>query len=383
MRLATAVAALLALTVAAVFASASSASGPAKASRATATTPLAQIALELKQAEAVPRFKPFGGPINVKSLRGKKIFWVPFASAPGVTAIFDAMVNAGNHAGVTVTSCENHGRPTEWSACLQQALSTKQDLVVLNADPSVLGPDLQALHAAGIPVLSAHYFPEGISVKSAACTGCSAGITAVQPAPFKSSYKLLADWAIVDSKGKGHVLAAVLPGFAPTVAMEDSLQREFARCPSCTYSPLPVSIQDIIGTGFQTAVSSALNADPKIGYLLNEVDSSVPAAISALNIAGRTDVKTASRGGDPGMLALLKQGTALQMEVGDPAGWVGYATMDNVFRILLHKPTNPAATPVRVFIRTNVSAAGDPPSPYQGYGKLWIKGYLKLWGLLG
>jgi ribose transport system substrate-binding protein len=68
--------------------------------------------------------------------------------------------------------------------------------------------------------------------------------------------------------------------------------------------------------------------------------------------------------------------------VGDPAGWVGYATMDNAFRILLHKPTSPAATPVRVFIRGNVSAAGDPPSAYEGYGKLWIKGYLKLWGLL-
>lgn len=372
-----AVTALAALTL--VVVSAASASARAKASRAISTTTLAKMALDVKAAEAVPRFRPFGGPIDVHSLKGKKIFWIPFASAPGTVAIGDAMASVGNFVGVSVTACNNHGSPTEWSACLQEALSTKQDLVVLNADPSVLGPQLEALRAAGIPVLSAHYFPEGTTVSSAACTGCSAGITAVQPASFKASYKLMADWAIVDSKGTAHVLAAEIPGQAPTIAMDAAMRREFAKCKGCVFTPLPVSVQDIIGSGFQTALSSALNADPKIGYVLNEVGSSVAATLSALNIAGRTNVKVASRGGSTGELALVQQGTAMKMTIGEPARWVGFAAMDNAFRILLHKPTDPAATPVRLFTTANISAVGSPPSDEKGYGS-WVEGYLKEWG---
>jgi ribose transport system substrate-binding protein len=377
MRLTAAVMALAALTL--VVVSASSASGRAKASRTTSTTPLAQIALDLKAAEGVPRFKPFGGPINVHRLSGKKIFWIPFASAPGTVAIGDAMASVGNFVGVTVTACNNHGTPTEWSACLQQALSTKQDLVVLNADPSVLGPQLRALHAAGIPVLSAHFFPEGVTVHSAACTGCSAGITAVQPASFYASYKVMADWAIVDSKGTADVLAAELPGLAPTIAMDAAMKHEFARCKGCVFKPLATSVQDIIGSGFQSALSSALNADPKIGYVLNEVGSSVPATLSALNIAGRTNVKAGSRGGSVPELTFIQQGTAMKMTVGEPARWVGFAAMDNAFRILLHKPANPAPTPVRLFTTANISAVGNPPNDEAGYGS-WVKGYLKEWG---
>jgi ABC-type sugar transport system substrate-binding protein len=372
-RLAVVAAPVLVLAAVALFMSTTTASGTTKA------TPLAQIALELKQGQAVPRFEPFGGRINVKSLRGKKITWVPFASSPGTVKIGDAMAGVGRYVGINVTACNNRGTPTEWSACLQQALSTNQDLVVLNADPSVLGPQLEALRAAGIPVLSAHFFPEGTGVKSAACKGCSAGVTAVQPASFNASYKLMADWAIVESKGTAHVLAALIPGLAPTVAMENAMKREFARCKGCVYKTLAVSVQDILGSGFQTALSSALNADPKIGYVLNEVGASVPATLATLNITGRSDVKASSRGGSAGELALLQQGTAFRMTVGEPATWIGFAAMDNAFRILLHKPTNPAATPVRVFTRENVSAVGNPPSVDKGYGS-WIKGYLKLWG---
>jgi ribose transport system substrate-binding protein len=283
-RTAVAVAPLLVLTAVTLLASASTASsGHAKA------TPLAQIAKELKDGQATPVLKPFGGPINIRSLRGKKIFFVPFASSPQNKVIGETMAAIGKRSGVSVSVCNNHGTPTEWSSCLQRAVSTKQDLVVLNGAPALVAPQLQALKAAGIPVLSQHYFPENVSLTSEACVGCAAGVTAVQPAPFARAAKLMADWTIVDSKGKANVLIAILPGFAPTEAMVAQFKREFARCTGCTYEFLPVSVQDILGTGFQTAVASALNKNPNVRYIIDEVAVPSPRrSLRSTSPAGRT-----------------------------------------------------------------------------------------------
>jgi ribose transport system substrate-binding protein len=375
-RLAVVAASVLVLAAVALFMTAT-------ASGRTGATPLAQIAKELKEAQAVPVLKPFGGPINIKSLRGKKITFVPFAPSPQNKVIGDTMQRIGKlkGVGVSVTVCNNRGTPAEWNSCLQQAVTTKQDLVVLNGAPVAVGPALQALKAAGIPVLSQHYFPEGVSVSSGDCVGCAAGITAVQPAPFGQAAKAMADWAIVDSKGKANVLIAILPGFAPTDAMTAAWNKEFSRCRTCAVQYLPVSVQDILGTGFQTAIGAALNKNPDLRYILEEVSAGVPATIAALNIAGRKDVKVATRGGDTGEFDLMQQRTALQMDAGEPSLWIAYLSMDNAFRILLHKPTNPAPNPLRVFTRENVHLVGTPPSTYRGYGFGWIKSYLKLWGV--
>jgi ribose transport system substrate-binding protein len=346
-----------------------------------AGSPLPAMRKALARAEAVPVFKAHMPPIDVSSLRGKKVMVIPFASSPQNVVIDAAMESVGSKTGVSVTACDNHGMPSEWSTCLQQALSEKMDAVVLNADPSVVGPQLEALKAAHIPVLQAHFFPEGTKASDASCKGCSAGITAVQPAPFKASYRLMADWAIVDSSGKADAIVTAIPGLAPTIAFESQIKAEFAKCKGCKFKVVNVSVADIIGTGFQTAIASALNRDPKVNYVLDEVGVAVPATVSALNIAGRKNVKVAGFGGTTGELGLLEQKTAMAMDAGEPNAWVGYASMDAVFRLLLGKPTDPNATPVRVFTRANIAQVGKPPSATKGYGNSYIGGYEQLWGI--
>lgn len=346
-----------------------------------ADSPLSTLRKAIRAAKAVPVFKAHLPPIDVSSLRGKKITVIPFASSPQNVAIDDAMKQVGAKTGVAVTVCDNHGQPAEWSQCLQQALATKQDAVVLNADPAVVGPQLQALKAANIPVLQAHFFPEGTKAGDSRCTGCSAGVTAVQPAPFKAAYRLMADWAIVDGKGKADALVAVIPGLAPTVAMLGQVKAEFAKCRGCKYKVINVSVADILGSGFQTAIASALNRDPKVTYVLDEVGVAVPATVSALNIAGRKNVKVAGFGGTTGELALMQQKTPMAMDSAEPAAWIGYASMDGAFRLMLGKRTDPIATPVRVFTRDNVKQVGNPPSATKGYGNTYIGGYEQLWGI--
>jgi ribose transport system substrate-binding protein len=339
------------------------------------------LTAELSRAEAVPAFTAPGPPLNIASLRGKKIFVIPFASSPQNVAIDTAMQQVGAKTGIQVSVCNNHGTPSEWSQCLQQALSTKQDLVVMNAAPAVLAPQLEALKAAKIPVLSAHYFPEGVTPTDPACTGCSAGVSAVQPAPFAQSARLMADWTISDSNGKADVLVTVIPGFAPTDAMESQFKAEFARCPGCKYKLLPVTVADVLGSGFGTAVSSALNADPNVDYVIDEVDLAVPATVAALNLAGRKHVKIAAFSGTVGALQEMEKNGPVAMDAGEPGAWIGYESMDDAFRMLLGKPPYQGPTPVRVFTPANVRQAGAPPSATEGYGSGYVSGYMKLWGL--
>jgi ribose transport system substrate-binding protein len=115
--------------------------------------------------------------------------------------------------------------------------------------------------------------------------------------------------------------------------------------------------------------------------VLDEVGVAVPATVSALNIAGRKNVKIAGFGGTTGELALIQQKTAMAMDAGEPAAWIGYASMDAAFRLMLGKQTDPITTPVRVFTRANIAQVGTPPSATKGYGTSYIGGYEDLWGI--
>lgn len=346
-----------------------------------AASTVEQLRAKLEAASAQPEFEATGGPIDISSLRGKTLFNVPLATTPENQAIGDAMRQVADETGIKMTSCENQGKSDQLSQCLDQALSTRQSVVVLHADPAGLGPQLQALKAAGIPVLSLHYFAEGTDIDDPACKGCPAGVTAVQPLPLAEPAELMADWVITQG-GDVNALVPMITGLAPTVVMQASIESEFEKqCPACQYKILPISVADALGGAYQTSLSSALNADPKINYIISQTDFLLPATMAALKTTGRNDIKVTSRQGTPDALKLIAAGENLAMDVGEPAPWVGYAAMDNSFRLMLGKPTDPKSTPVRVWTADNVKEAGTPPTVTDGYGDAYVDGYRKLWGL--
>lgn len=361
-------------------AASSGSGGSASGSSTTASsTTLAQLNTELSAASAVPTFKSTLPAIDVKSLAGKKIFLVPLAPSAASMAENDALKDAATASAVTLTICNNQGKQSQWAQCLSQALSTRQDAVIVEVDPSVVRPQLQALKAAGIPVLSNHYYPAGQSASAV-------DVSAIQPAAFGTAAKLMADWVIKDSNGQAQVLIALLPGFAPTPPMQSAFESEFKqKCPSCTYKLVNVSISDLQGSGFQTSMSSALNANPKVNYIISQVDSLLPGTSAALTTTGRPNVKITSFNGTTDGLATIQKSAGksggLVMDVGEPSAWIAYAAMDNTFRLLLKMPTDPNPTPLRVFTAANAADAGTPPTVTAGYGNAYINGYLRLWGL--
>ena len=46
-----------------------------------------------------------------------------------------------------------------------------------------------------------------------------------------------------------------------------------------------------------------------------------------------------------------------------------------------HKPVVGYTTPVRVWVKSNIAQAGQPPAINTGYGSSYVSGYRSLWGM--
>ena len=77
---------------------------------------------------------------------------------------------------------------------------------------------------------------------------------------------------------------------------------------------------------------------------------------------------------------MVKDDDLVSMNVGENLHWIAYAIVDQSMRIMGGlKPVKNARVPVRVFDKTNISQAG--PKFTSGWGKTYVSGYRKLWGL--
>ena len=135
-------------------------------------------------------------------------------------------------------------------------------------------------------------------------------------------------------------------------------------------------------TKTQGEVQSALQADPTIDYVYLLYDAMVAGAVPAVETLGKSGkVKIGSYNGSPFALDFIAKGDIVAMNVGEDTVGIGYASMDQAFRILLGKPQVETRTPIRVWDDTNVSEAGAPAKSGVGYGNAFPDGYRKLWGL--
>jgi ribose transport system substrate-binding protein len=266
---------------------------------------------------------------------------------------------------------------------MNQAITAKPDIIVLSTapDPRVLQPQLAAAKKAGIPVVVTHFYDDS-SPNPPTCVGCAAGVTGLVTAPFNVAGKAAADWIIQDSGGKANVLVIGGADILPSPATVNTVKQEFTdNCPKCkvSISNIPVSEWN---TKTQTEVQAALNKDPNITYVYPLYDAMVAGAVPAVQTLGRKGkVKVVSYNGSPYVLKFIQDNNIAAMDVGEDTVGIGYASMDQSFRILAGMPTVDERTPIRIWDSTNVGDSGKPPVTGKGYGDELPKGFSKLWGL--
>lgn len=361
--------------------SAAGASGSSSLSAAVTSKLQAKIA----KYRATPTFTAPGPAIDVTSLKGKRVFIIPETNNDFNNVNVAQMKSIATEAGLIPTVYDNQGTSSQWVQGMQTAISQHVDLIILaNApDPRALQPQLAAAKAAGIPVIVTHFYDDS-TTPPPACEGCSAGVTALETAPFNTAAELLADWPILQAKGNVHALIPIVGGVIPTPGMQNAIQQEFTTyCPKCSYKFINIPLADFASTKLASDIQASVSGDPKTNWIIDQLDSMEPATISAINTAGRSgSIKVVGYNGSVFAIKDVQSGNSpMVMDVGESAPWIGYATMDQAFRVLLGQPTVKESAPVRIFDSTNASAAGNPPSLTQGYGSAFQTGFRKLWGL--
>ena len=361
-------------------------SGGDSAAQRTGSADVAGARRQIDQFRAIPKFTPPGPAFDAKSkLRAKTIFEIPITSVvPFVAAVERGMREAAGEVGANLVVYSNQGQPSQWAQGIRTAITQRADAITLLAqDPALLGPQIAQATKAGIPVIVLRTVGEGEPCQSDS-HGQTYGTTCV-PGPFEQAGRLEADWVIKETNGKADVLVITSNDARSTTPLMRGLKDEFRlRCPACKVTTVDVPIPDWPAR-IRTEVQSALVRDPGINYVIPIYDSMSQFVVPAIRAARADDrVRIAAFNGTPFVLKLMQDGDVVAMDAGENLAWLGWAAMDQAFRVIAgERPVRSEHTPLRVFDGGNVGDAGRPPRYDAGYGRAYIDGYRKLWGVGG
>jgi ribose transport system substrate-binding protein len=335
----------------------------------------------------MPTFHPPGPRVDVGNLKGKRIFLIQEIPNDFNSVIQTAMKSIADRAGVRITIYTNQGQVSQWVQGMEEGIAQKPNLIILNLapDPRSLQPQLAEAKAAGIPVLVTHFYDDSSS-SPPTCTGCAAGVTGLVTAPFDRAEAAMADWVIADSKGRANVLLPTVEAL-PTPGMVSAIEGQFQRfCPStCHVTVIQIPIANLATNQLQSQIQSSLLANPKINYVIDQIDAMSPSTLAAVRTVGRVG-KVKALGYNGSLFALQyiespSDSKIMVADAGESDDWIAYANMDQAFRILAGMPTVAEHTPFRLFDTSNIADVGNPPSLIKGYGTSYVNGYRALWGL--
>jgi ribose transport system substrate-binding protein len=347
-------------------------------------TQLAAAHAQIDRFRAIPGFVPPGPAFDaVSELPGKTIVEIPITSeVPFIAAVEGGMRQAATRVGAHLVTYPNQGNPSEWAQGIRTAIAEHADAIVLLAqDPRLLAPQIAEAVNAGTKVVVARTTGEAESCQADASgrpygSACVAG-------PFEQAGRLEADWVTAASGGRADVLVVTSNDARSTVPLTRGLMDEFrVRCPACDLRFVDVQIARW-ATQLRGEIQSALVRDPRLSYVIPIYDSMSPYVVSALHAQGAANrVGIATFNGTPFVLKLVEHGDVVQMDAGEDLAWVGWAIMDQTFRVIAGKPpVRSEHTALRMFDRADVGETGTPPRVDQGYGNGYVAGYERLWGL--
>jgi ribose transport system substrate-binding protein len=340
---------------------------------------LAAAKANLAKYTGAPQFVAPGDAFDAKKCAaGKKMMSIPNNSAnPFLKGIIDREKAVGATLGLQVVEGQNQGNPSEWVQQVELATRDKYDIIDLisGIDPASIAPSLQAAKAAGVKVMTSHFYDPSFKQDPVVSSSLTIG--------FGEVGRILADWATVVTDGNPQIAIVVSRDVPPTIPLVDEFTKELAKV-----APNGKIVQEINvgvtewGTKIQPGVQSAVQANPDINVVIPIYDSMSQFVVPALRLTGKTgQVKVGTFNGTPFVLDDIQQGT-VDMDIGESLDWIAYATVDGHLRDACGLPTPTALNvPFFIFDKSNAATAGTPAQFDTGYGDAYKAGFNKLWGL--
>jgi ribose transport system substrate-binding protein len=374
-----AAATLAALALAACGSSSSSSSGaggPSATSSASGTSSQGSAPAGVATAKAAlaPYLSPptkinVTTPLNSKPPAGKTIVTLG-TNDPGNVDIMKGVSSIANQAGWTVSSVTyDPANPSTFNSALDTALAKHPDYVV-EAGLPLTAQSLQKVAAAHAKWALSSVYPANVKPPVI--------VNANDYQSFATMGKIVADYFVSDSNGKGNAVVEHVPAYPILDAFTNVFSsRVKAECPSCAVKIVNVSIPDLAAGKLPSAMVSALKSNPSANYLVFDNANFATGIDSALAAAGlKGKVKVIGAVTNPTVLAALKNGTEDAWAAFDP-NYLGYQVMDGVFRDAEGMPVpqqlegvepTQLITKANVGSTTNWSYPSDAPAQFKA---LW------------
>jgi len=241
---------------------------------------------------------------------------------------------------------------------------------------------------AGIPLTAA-------MIKKAQDAGAKWVLTSVHPVEVKdpiivdaNAYendeqmgKVLADFFVSDSKGKGNVVIEHVPAYPILGGFTDGFQKEVkALCPDCKVKIQEITIPDLTAGKVPSVMVSALRSNPDANYVAFDVGPFAAGIDAALASAGLSQkVKVIGEAADEAGIAALKSGKHTAWTGFDPV-YSTYVMMDAMFRDSLGMPIDQKASALQttqILTKDNVgdiTTWSEPKDALDQFKALWQLG---------
>src|SRR4051794_4667473 len=347
----------------------SASSGGSKSSSADGGAGITKAAEQLKPFEAAPTAITVKGALKGTPPTGKTIVMLG-TNDPNNQKLQKSLKNLAamakwNYAVVSY----DPANPATFNAAIDTAITNKANYIA----------------EAGIPLTPA-------MIKKVQDAGAKWVLTSVHPVDVKdpiivdaNAYandalmgKVLADFFVSDSKGKGNVIIEHAPAYPILGGFTDGFQAEVkALCPGCKVKIQDVTIPDLVAGKVPNVMVGALRSNPDADYVAFDVGpfaSGFDAALSAAGLSGK--VKVIGQAADEAGIAALKTGKQLAWTGYDPV-YSTYVMMDAMLRHSLGMPVDQEESgvqPTQILTKENVgdiSTWSEPANALDQYKKLW------------
>jgi ribose transport system substrate-binding protein len=192
--------------------------------------------------------------------------------------------------------------------------------------------------------------------------------------------KIVADYFISDSGGKGNAVIEHVPSYPILGGFTTGFGNEVkAKCPSCKTTTANITIPDLVAGKAPSTLVSALRQNSDANYLVFDDGPFADGITSALAAAGLKDkVKVIGEAADQAGIAALKNGTEAAWTGFDPA-YQALENMDIAFRDAEGMPVpvdQEAQQPTQLLTKDTIGSTSNWAAPTDAQAQ-----FLKLWHL--
>ena len=312
-------------------------------------------------------------------VQGKRVAVITKDINPFIQAIKDGISASAGKAGMTVLGSNPAGSAADVARQISQAISQHASAVItVGFTTAEIAAPLQQAHSAGIPVVQLFVTDPGAPPASAANSGVFAYVSpcyACSTRPIATTFP---------AAGRTRC-SSVRPMSASPLWKQTALSQKCANTAPAA-PPRSPTRPSRSGARRSPALPPPRRPTRRVNYIVPVFDTASPLIVPALTAANATGrVKLVSSNGDQAQLQDMKAASMPRWvgDIGVNGEWIGWATMDEVFRALTNHPAlADEKIGFRAFTPTNIGSLDLTQNPSTWYGGTdFAANYLKLWGL--